>query len=176
MQEDTRGGRINELKRWFRDSFAIDPPVSHGDVLPITTIVGESTAKRTLEKIWEHVLGEDFRKIGVYGMGGIGKTTVMKQINNCLLKETDKFDNVIWVIVSKASNVFELQNDIARNLDLDLSKYEDVTLRAGKLNIALENRKRYVLILDDMCETFPLEDIGIPEPTLANGCKLMLTT
>jgi disease resistance protein RPS2 len=114
------------------------------------------------------VLGEDFRKIGVYGMGGIGKTTVMKQINNCLLKETDKFDNVIWVTVSKASNVFELQNDIARNLDLDLSKYEDVTLRAGKLNIALENRKRYVLILDDMCETFPLEDIGIPEPTLAN--------
>ena len=53
----------------FGDSFVVDPPVSRGDVLPITTIVGESTAKRTLEKIWEHVLGEDFRKIGVYGMG-----------------------------------------------------------------------------------------------------------
>uniref|UniRef100_A0A2N9GWE2 Uncharacterized protein n=1 Tax=Fagus sylvatica TaxID=28930 RepID=A0A2N9GWE2_FAGSY len=160
----------------FGDSFVVDPPVSRGDVLPITTTVGESTAKRTLEKIWEHVLGEDFRKIGVYGMGGIGKTTVMKQINNCLLKETDRFDNVIWVTVSKASKVFELQNDIARNLDLDLSKYEDVTLRAGKLNIALENRKRYVLILDDMWEAFCLEDVGIPEPTPTNGCKLVLTT
>uniref|UniRef100_A0A2N9GDV4 NB-ARC domain-containing protein n=1 Tax=Fagus sylvatica TaxID=28930 RepID=A0A2N9GDV4_FAGSY len=160
----------------FSDSFVVDPPVSRGDVLPITTIVGESTAKRTLEKIWEHVLGEDFRKIGVYGMGGIGKTTVMKEINNLLLKETDKFDNVIWVTVSKASNVFKLQNDIARNLDLDLSKYEDVTLRAGKLNIALENRKRYVLILDDMWEAFCLEDVGIPEPTPTNGCKLVLTT
>uniref|UniRef100_A0A2N9GMK5 NB-ARC domain-containing protein n=1 Tax=Fagus sylvatica TaxID=28930 RepID=A0A2N9GMK5_FAGSY len=160
----------------FVDSLVVDPPISRGDVLPITTIVGESTAKRTLEKIWEHVLGEDFRKIGVYGMEGIGKTTVMKEINNRLLKETDKFDNVIWVTVSKASNVFKLQNDIARNLDLYLSKYEDVTLRAGKLNIALENRKRYVLILDDMWEAFCLEDVGIPEPTPTNGCKLVLTT
>jgi disease resistance protein RPS2 len=61
-------------------------------------------------------------------------------------------------------------------LDLYLSKYEDVTLRAGKLNIALENRKRYVLILDDMWEAFCLEDVGIPEPTPTNGCKLVLTT
>jgi hypothetical protein len=32
----------------FGDSFVVDPPVSRGDVLPITTTVGESTAKRTL--------------------------------------------------------------------------------------------------------------------------------
>ena len=53
----------------FGDSFVVDPPVSHGQIMPTTTIVGESTAKRTMEKIREHVLGEDFRKIGVYGMG-----------------------------------------------------------------------------------------------------------
>uniref|UniRef100_A0A2N9GTV5 Uncharacterized protein n=1 Tax=Fagus sylvatica TaxID=28930 RepID=A0A2N9GTV5_FAGSY len=160
----------------FGDSLLVDPPVSHGEVLPTTTLVGETTAKITKEKIWEHLLGEDFRKIGVYGMGGIGKTTVMKQINNCLLKERDKFDNVIWVTVSKAFNVFKLQNDIACKLDLDLSEYEDETTRAGKLNVALENRKRYVLILDDMWEAFRLEDVGIPEPTPTNGCKLVLTT
>jgi disease resistance protein RPS2 len=91
----------------FVDSLVVDPPISRGDVLPITTIVGESTAKRTLEKIWEHVLGEDFRKIGVYGMEGIGKTTVMKEINNRLLKETDKFDNVIWVTNIKGIQCFQ---------------------------------------------------------------------
>jgi disease resistance protein RPS2 len=160
----------------FGDSFVIDPPVSHGQVMPTTTIVGESTAKRTLKKIWEHVLGEDFRKIGVYGMGGIGKTTVMKQINNCLLKEKDKFDNVIWVTVSQAFNVIKLQNDIACKLELDLSRFEDETTRACELYVALEKRNRYVLILDDMWEAFCLEDIGIPEPSSANGCKLVLTT
>jgi disease resistance protein RPS2 len=160
----------------FGDSFVVDPPVSRGQVLPTTTIVGESTAKRTLEKIWEHMLGEDFRKIGVYGMGGIGKTTVMKEINNCVLKETDRFDNVIWVTVSKASNVFKLQNDIACKLELNLSSFKDETTRASKLYVALENRKRYVLILDDMWEAFRLQDVGIPEPTPTNGCKLVLTT
>ena len=72
-------------------------------------------------------------------------------------------------------NVFKLQTDIACKLNLDLSKYEDET-RAGKLNVALENRKRYVLILDDMWEAFRLEDVGIPESTPTNGCKLVLTT
>ena len=33
-----------------------------------------------------------------------------------------------------------------------------------------------MLILDDMWEAFRLEDIGIPEPTSANGCKMVLTT
>ena len=163
-------------KGGFVDNLVVDPPISHAEVLPTTTLVGESTSKRTMKKVWEHIIGEDFRKIGVYGMGGIGKTTVMKQINNCLLKETDKFDNVIWVTISKALNVFKLQTDIACKLNLDLSKYEDETTRAGKLNVALENRKRYVLILDDMWEAFRLEDIGIPEPTSTNGCKLVLTT
>ncbi|KAL0000381.1 hypothetical protein SO802_014162 [Lithocarpus litseifolius] len=162
----------------FRDSLVVDPPVSHGEELPTTTLVGESTTKRTIEWVREHLLDEKFRKIAVYGMGGIGKTTVMKQINNDLSKERDKFDNVIWVTVSKSSSVFKLQHDIACKLGIEneLSKFEDETTRAGKLNLALQDRKRYVLILDDMWEAFRLEDVGIPKPTQTNGCKLVLTT
>ena len=160
----------------FVDSLVVDPPVSRGDVLPTTTLVGESTAKRTMENIWEYLIGEDIRKIGVYGMGGIGKTTVMKQINNCLLKESGKFDYIIWVTVSKAFNVINIQNEIARKLNVDLSEFKDETTRAGMLNLALENRDRFVLILDDLWEAFRLEDVGIPEPTSENGCKLVLST
>uniref|UniRef100_A0A7N2LM33 NB-ARC domain-containing protein n=1 Tax=Quercus lobata TaxID=97700 RepID=A0A7N2LM33_QUELO len=162
----------------FGDCLVIGPPVRNGDELPTRALVGESTAKRTLEKIWEHLLDEDFRIIGVYGMGGIGKTTVMKEINNCLLKERDEFNCVIWVTVSKAFNVIKLQNDIACHLNLEneLSKFKDETTRAGTLYAELKKRKRYVLILDDMWQAFPLEIVGIPEPTSANGCKLVLTT
>ncbi|KAM4102510.1 hypothetical protein ACJW30_06G006000 [Castanea mollissima] len=162
----------------FRDSLVDDPPVSHGEELPTTTLVGESTTERTIERVREHLLDENFRRIAVYGMGGIGKTTVIKQINNDLLKERDKFDNVIWVTVSKSSSVFKLQHDIACKLDLEneLSKFNDETTRASKLNLALKNRKRFVPILDDMWEAFRLEDVGIPEPSRTNGCKLVLTT
>ena len=40
----------------------------------------------------------------------------------------------------------------------------------------LKDKKRYVLILDDLWEAFPFEDIRLPEPTQENGCKLVLTT
>ncbi|XP_050246172.1 disease resistance protein RPS2-like [Quercus robur] len=160
----------------FRDSLVVDQPVSHREELPTTTLVGERTTKRTIERVREHLLDENFRRIAVYGMGGIGKTTVMKQINNDLSKERDKFDNIIWVTVSKPSSVFKLQHDIACKLKLDLTNFGDETTRAGKLNNELKNWKRYVLILDDVWEAFPLEDVGIPEPTPTNGCRLLLTT
>ncbi|KAM3743845.1 hypothetical protein ACB098_06G006100 [Castanea mollissima] len=160
----------------FRGSLVVDPPVSHGEELLTTTLVGESRTKRTIERVQEHLLDENFRRIAVYGMGGIGKTTVMKHINNDLLKEGDKFDNIIWVTVSKSSSVSKLQEDIACKLKLDLTNSRDETTRAGKLNNELKNWKRYVLILDDMWEAFYLEHVGIPEPTPTNGCILLLTT
>ncbi|KAK7858741.1 putative disease resistance protein [Quercus suber] len=158
--------KIQEVKELyqrggFRDSLVVDPPVSHGEELPTTTLVGESTTKRTIERVREHLLDENFRRIAVYGMGGI---------------ERGKFDNIIWVTVTKPSSVFKLQEDIARNLKLDLTNSGDETTRAGKLNNELKTWKRYVLILDDMWEAFHLEDVGIPEPSPTNGCRLLLTT
>ncbi|KAF3952031.1 hypothetical protein CMV_022371 [Castanea mollissima] len=140
------------------------------------TLIGENTVERVKEEIWACMLNDDVRKIGLYGMGGIGKSTVMEHINNRLLKEKNKFDSVIWVTVSKSLNVIQLQHDIARKLDLDLTKFEDVRERAAKLMAKLEDKNRYVLILDDMWEILALEEVGIPEPNSANGCKLVLTT
>ena len=39
--------------------------------------------------------------IGLYGTGGVGKTTLMKKVNNEFLKTSDQFDVVIWVSFSK---------------------------------------------------------------------------
>ena len=144
----------------FSDSLVIDPPPSNGEIMSTPTLIGESTAERVKEAIGACVLDDDVRKIGLYGMGGIGKSTVMEHINNCLLKEKNKFDNVIWVTVSKSLNVIQLQHDIARTLDLDLPKVEDVRERANSV----------------MWEAFALDKVEIPEPTSANGCKLLLTT
>ncbi|XP_028115378.1 disease resistance protein SUMM2-like [Camellia sinensis] len=37
-------------------------------------------------------------------------------------------------------------------------------------------KKRYVLILDDLWKAFLLDKVGILEPSISNGCKLVLTT
>ncbi|XP_058073196.1 disease resistance protein At4g27190-like [Magnolia sinica] len=142
---------------------------------PAAALVGETTAKKTLEMIWDCLMNAEIRKIGVYGMGGVGKTAIMKHINN-RLTETQYFEHVIWVTASKALNLKRLQAEIAKAIELEFSKDEDNDRRSKKIFAALMRRKRFVLILDDMWKSFPLEMIGIPEPCGENGCKLIFTT
>ncbi|KAF8409337.1 hypothetical protein HHK36_005412 [Tetracentron sinense] len=147
-----------------------------GMTLPSTTLKGKTTAETNLETIWACLMHDEIGRIGVYGMGGVGKTTIMTHINNRLLKETDRFDTVIWVTVSQSLSVERLQNDIAEAVKLVLSNKEGEMRRAAELLEMLSRKKRFVLILDDMWDTFPLEKVGIPEPTILNGCKIVITT
>lgn len=171
--------KINEVtglleKSRFSDGLLATQLPKSGKTIPTTTLVGRTTAERTKEMIWEWLMNDEVRSIGVYGMGGVGKTTIMTHVNNRLLQETDQ--NVIWVTVSRELNIEKLQNNIAREVNLNLSNDEDELNRAAMLWQALNRRRRLVLILDDMWEAFPLEKVEIPRPTRENGWKLILTT
>nr|KJB61804.1 hypothetical protein B456_009G382200 [Gossypium raimondii]KJB61805.1 hypothetical protein B456_009G382200 [Gossypium raimondii] len=110
-------------------------------------------------------------------MGGVGKTTIMKHIHNDLLKE-QRFERVIWVTISKEFNVMKVQDDIASALKLkeDLAIEGDKLRRAAILSEMLKKVGKHVLILDDLWDEVSLEEVGIPEPSDSNGCKLVLTT
>ncbi|GLT60311.1 hypothetical protein SLA2020_330830, partial [Shorea laevis] len=112
--------------------------------------------------------------IGVCGIGGVGKTTIMKHIHNELLLES-RFDNVIWVTVSYPLNVVRLQHEIAKGMDESLPENEDEQRWASRL-MQIMGRVKYVLILDDVWQRFTLKDVGIPSPTSENGCKLVITS
>ncbi|KAL7206273.1 hypothetical protein ACSBR2_019058 [Camellia fascicularis] len=74
-------------------------------------------------------------------------------------------------MIPNFSPVTNLQRQITEELDLDLSNYGDETRRASEIYTMLSQKKRHVLILDDLWQTLPLEKVGIPEPTRFNGCK-----
>ncbi|KAJ0007297.1 hypothetical protein Pint_30382 [Pistacia integerrima] len=156
--------KIKEVKEHHQngafESLVIDAPLTTGVVLPTTTLEGETTAKQNMNEIWELLMGDEVMKIGVCGMGGIGKTTIITHINNKLLKETNKFEKVIWVTVSQPLDLMKLQDQIAVALKEDLFRDEDKRIRAGKLWNMLEGRK-IVLLLDDMWQAFILEEVGI---------------
>ncbi|KAK3188591.1 hypothetical protein Dsin_028152 [Dipteronia sinensis] len=127
-----------------------------------------------MEEIWRHLMANEIKRIGVWGIGGAGKTTIVTHISNRLVEE-NKFNHVIWVTVSQSIDLIKVQNGIANALKHSLYGIEDQKVRAGTLLSVLKG-KRFVLILDDMWEAICLEEIGIPEPTEENGCKLVITT
>ncbi|XP_058105898.1 disease resistance protein At4g27190-like [Magnolia sinica] len=137
------------------------------EILPTTKLVGRTTAERNLEQIWESLMDDETRLIGVYGMGGVGKTTIMRHIYNRIKSQK------IWVTVSNDFSIGRLQNSIAQAIGLDLSNEHDEIRRSMKLLEALKRREKLVVIFDDMWKPFPLENVGIPED---NACKVVLTT
>ncbi|CAA2980423.1 probable disease resistance At4g27220 [Olea europaea subsp. europaea] len=64
------------------------------------------------------------------------------------------------------------ENDIGKALNLDLSGEDDEHKRAAKLGWALERKKRFVLMLDDVWTPFLLQRIGI-SPSL-HGFKMIV--
>ncbi|KAK3440152.1 hypothetical protein EUGRSUZ_B00455, partial [Eucalyptus grandis] len=135
-------------------------------------MVGETFWRNTSE-ILEYLVGNQKCRLGIYGMGGVGKTTIMVHIQNKLLKEAN-YGNVLWITVSKDFNTQTLQDAIAEELELDKLPKKDVRKRAAMLCHCFKKRGKSTVILDDVWENFDLKEVGIPIES--NGIKLVLTT
>ncbi|XP_060210867.1 probable disease resistance protein At1g52660 [Lycium barbarum] len=105
---------------------------------------------------------------------GVGKTSILVEINNRLLRESTTFDHVIWVTASEDLNVKKLQKDIAREVGLSFNDEDDEMTRAAQLLEAFLRKFRFVLVIDDLWEAFPFEVIGIPFPGAL--CKVTIPT
>ncbi|XP_052486181.1 probable disease resistance protein At4g27220 [Gossypium raimondii] len=153
------------------EGLAVDGP-SSGLPLETSELVGEEAVRK---EIWACLMQEEVSKIGVWGMGGVGKSTIMKHIHNDLLKE-QRFERVVWVTISKEFNIVKLQNDIASALNGKMPEEANKVRRAAILSEMLKRAGKHVLILDDVWSEVSLEEIGIPKPSCSNGYKLVLTT
>ncbi|GLU08539.1 hypothetical protein SLE2022_254450 [Rubroshorea leprosula] len=156
----------------FPEGLVVKRPPLVGTSLLIENLVGEVDVK---EKIWEYLWSREVGMIGVCGIGGVGKTTVMKHIHNELLNDSIGFTKIIWVTVSQSLSVVKLQGDIAREMKKSLPKGRDELKRASRLQDIMKTVK-YALILDDVWDKFTLRRVGIPEPTIENGCKIVITS
>ncbi|XP_075672654.1 putative disease resistance protein At4g27220 [Castanea sativa] len=114
--------------------------------------------------------------VGVHGMGGVGKTTMVKQVAEKVMTE-GHFHRVVMATVSQTVNLKKIQSSIADGLELLLTKKSDEG-RAKELREKIMADKRILVILDDVWEWIDLSSIGIPIGSDLEVCesKILLTT
>ncbi|KAM0949756.1 putative P-loop containing nucleoside triphosphate hydrolase [Dioscorea sansibarensis] len=156
------------------ESIFIDSLPETSSSLPATALHGSSVERKKGE-ILQCIMDPEVSKIGIFGMGGVGKTTIMRHIYN-QLKEMKVFHIVMWVDVSSFFNLEKIQEKIAELLGCDLSSSPDETSRARVLHDAFKRRRNFVIILDDVWERVCLQNVGIPEADRINGSKIAWTT
>ncbi|XP_044477844.1 probable disease resistance protein At4g27220 [Mangifera indica] len=109
--------------------------------------------------------------IGVYGMGGIGKTTLVKEVGH-QAKKNQILDEVVFVEVSDKPDTKKIQDELATQLGV---KFDTEAERVSKLFERLKNGKKVLVILDNIWAELNLEALGIPCGDDRGGCKLLLT-
>ncbi|EOY30387.1 NB-ARC domain-containing disease resistance protein, putative [Theobroma cacao] len=164
---------IGELKRKGAfEKLVTEPHPAPVEEKPCRPAVGISLM---LDKVWEFLEEDKVGIMALYGIGGVGKTTLLKTVNNAFLGRAYNYDVVIWVLVTKEFVVSKIQQAIVARLGLPWEETEASELRTSKIYNVLK-KKRFLLLLDDIWERIDLGDIGIPLPNEENKCKLIFTT
>ncbi|KAK9051581.1 hypothetical protein SSX86_028208 [Deinandra increscens subsp. villosa] len=119
------------------------------------------------------------QKIALCGMGGVGKTTMMEEIEK-VVRKRGLFKWVFRATAGQKSDVINaIQNDIAEYMGEAL-KETGRDARAARLGerfkgISENGTIKIFVILDDVWEHIDLKDIGLTSP-LPNGFKILITS
>lgn len=152
---------VDELKNQGRFVDVADTlPRGPVDERPLEDTVGLNLEFQEVER-W--IKDSQVKVIGMYGMGGVGKTTLLKKINNEFVKTNYGFDLVIWIVVSKQSNVEKVQEAICEKLQLPESTWKNKSEDEKAVQIfRILRLKKFVLMLDDVWKRVDLVKVGVP--------------
>ncbi|KAL6272570.1 hypothetical protein ACE6H2_023262 [Prunus campanulata] len=128
----------------------------------------------SVNRVIEVLKNEEVRMIGICGMGGVGKTTMVKEIIK-RLEGLKVFDNIVMAVVSQTPDIQKIQSEIAEQLRF---KYDENTEsgRARRLHGTLMEINRILIVLDDVWTELDFEAIGLPSGLTHKGCKVLLTS
>ncbi|KAK8368137.1 hypothetical protein V6Z11_A01G020900 [Gossypium hirsutum] len=138
---------------------ASKPPLPSATKRPSKPTVGLESC---VNQVWSSLQNDQVGIIGIYGLGGVGKTTLLNQ----MIK-----------VASQDRPIEKVQDEIAERIGLSNEGWKSKSLekKVGDIFKVL-CKKKFALLLDDIWERFDLTRAGIPIPTQENGSKVIFTT
>ncbi|KAK1605803.1 hypothetical protein QYE76_029476 [Lolium multiflorum] len=118
--------------------------------------------------------------VSIVAIGGAGKTTLSRKIYSRMSKH---FEIVAWVTASQMFKGIDLLKDILKQIVDDIEEYKLIDqmseYEVGKKINDFLMQKRYLVVLDDLCEVDTWEQINTTLkifPDANNGSRVILTT
>nr|KJB68106.1 hypothetical protein B456_010G225800 [Gossypium raimondii] len=166
---------INDhMSRGAFEKVAEDQPAASVVVRPVEQTVA---LESTIQKVWSCIVEKNVGIIGLYGLGGVGKTTLLTKLNNKFSTTPNDFEVVIWALVSKDYSVEKIQDRIGENVGYSDGSWKNKSADQKAIDIyGILSNKRFVVLLDDLWQRVDLNQVGIPKPSQENGSKLIFTT
>jgi len=127
-------------------------------------LIGRQSEKSQILKLMSNELSQDFEVITVWGMGGLGKTTLVKDVYQSL-ELNAMFDKRACVTVKRPFNHTEILNSLAEQLSSQKQWNPDI----------LEGKK-YLIVLDDLSTTKEWNDIQNHFPRMVAESRIIVTT
>ncbi|XLR10142.1 uncharacterized protein LOC107624887 isoform X2 [Arachis ipaensis] len=155
--------RVEELQNEKHDSISRwqGPPSSMGYALPSVEYEELDSRKQNMEDVKKALEDSSATMVGVHGLAGMGKTTlVIKAINTLQNREPKLFDMVIMANVGKNPDIRKIQGQIADMLGMTLQE-ESEYARAIRIREKLKKGKNTLIILDDLYAKVDLDMLGI---------------
>nr|XP_018624751.1 putative late blight resistance protein homolog R1B-17 isoform X2 [Nicotiana tomentosiformis] len=129
--------------------------------------------KRLLEDLTRGFSSE-CKVIPITGMGGIGKTTLAKDVFNDVSIRSH-FDVRAWATISQQYDVKEILLSLLRSTMGYTFYMGDEADLADMLQKSLKS-KRYLIVMDDMWSSKAWDEVKQCFPTQSNGSRILLTT
>ncbi|KAB2059887.1 hypothetical protein ES319_A11G338500v1 [Gossypium barbadense] len=133
-----------------------------------------NSRKVVFNDIMEAVKDPNLNIIGVYGMPGVGKTTLVEEVIR-QVKADKLFDSVVMAAVTQTPDVRKIQDQIA---DMSGLKFEEQSTsgRANRLCQRLKKEKKILVVLDDIWAKLDLMEVGISLGDENQRCTILLTS